>query len=149
MLNRDILKLFSNVFTLIIPPCKGQHHQRWSIPTNLILVERFDNIISVSSIVLEKDFHLRKNVYLTIPPEVNNSTIRKAIGHFQVNIKNIIKYLNYVCCYCNWFVNLLELESIPNNNVVLMAVFETNILHYSNFDICDYYSGFFSFCYDC
>lgn len=30
-----------------------------------------------------------------------------------------------------------------------MAMFETNILYYNNFDVCDYCSRSFNICYDC
>ncbi len=81
-----------------IPLYKSQNHQRRSTPssTNLILVESFNNTVLVSPIVLEEDFCLKEHVCLTFPPEVNNSITRKAIGRFQGNIENAIKYMDHV-----------------------------------------------------
>ena len=57
--------------------------------------------------------------------------------------------MDHVCCYYSRFVDPLELESIPNNNAVLMAVFETYILYCYNLDIYGCCSGSFNFCHDC
>ncbi len=84
---------------------------------------------------MEEDFRLRKDADLTFPPEVHNSITKKAIGHFQVNIENAVKHIDHVYCCCSRFIDLLELESITDNNAVLMAVFETYILHRYNLDI--------------
>ncbi len=108
-----------------------------------------DNIVPISPVVLEEDFHLREDAYLTFPSEVKDSISREAIGRFQVNIKNAVKHMDHVYCCCSRFVDPLELESIPDNNVVLMAAFETNILHCCIFDVCDCCSGSFNFCHDC
>ncbi len=108
-----------------------------------------DNIVPVGPVVLEEDFRLREDAYLTFPPEVNNSITREAIRRFQVNIENAVKHMDYVCCCCSRFVDPLELESIPDNNAVFMATFETYILHHCNFDVCGFYSGSFNFCHDC
>ncbi len=108
-----------------------------------------DSIVPVGLIVLEEDFCLREDAYLSFPPEINNSITREAIRHFQVNTKNAVKHIDHVCCCCNRFVDLLELESISDNNAVLMTIFETYILHYCNFDVCGCCSGSFNFCYDC
>lgn len=78
--------------------------QLWSIYANFIPAERFNNTIPVSPVVLEDDFHLRENAYLTFPFEVNNFIIREAIGRFQGNIKNTVKHMDYVYCVV---VNLL------------------------------------------
>ncbi len=126
-----------------IPP---RRRQCWSIPANLIPA---DNIIPVSPVVLEEDFRLQEDTYLTFPPEVNDSTTKEAIERFQFNIKNAVKYIDHVYCCCSRFVDPLELESIPDNNAVLMAVFETYILYRYNLDVCGYYFGSFNFCHDC
>ena len=98
---------------------------------------------------MEEDFRLREDTYLTFPPKVNDLTIREAIRCFQVNIENTVKHIDYVCCYCSRFVNLSKLESILNNNAVLLAAFETYILHCCDLNVCGYYSGSFNFCHDC
>ena len=98
---------------------------------------------------MEKDFCPKKDAYLTFFYEINNSITTKTIGCFQVNIKNAVKYIDHICCCCSQFVDPLKLESIYDNNAILMAIFETDILHYCNFNICDCYSEFFIFCYNC
>ncbi len=125
--------------------CRRRRRQRQSTSVNLIPDKRS----AISPVVLEEDFCLREDAYLTFPPEVNGFTIIETIGRFQVNIENIIKYIDYVCCCCSWFVNLLKLESIPDNDVVLMAVFETYIFYRCDLDVCGYCSKFFNFCYNC
>ncbi len=79
-----------------MPLCRHQYHQRQSTPANLIPDECF----VVSPIVLEKDFRFREDVYLTFPPEINDFITREAIGYFQVNIENAVKYIDHVyyCC---------------------------------------------------
>ena len=86
---------------------------------------------------------------MTFPPEVNDLTTREAIGHFQVNIKNAIKHINHICCYCSRFVDPSKLKNIPDNNAVLIATFETYILYYYNLDVCGYCFRSFNFCHDC
>ncbi len=108
-----------------------------------------DNIVLVSPVVLDEDFRLREDAYLLFPPEVNDSTTREAIRRFQVNIENAVKYIDYICCCCSRFVDPLKLESIPDNNAVLMAAFETYILHHCDLDVCSCCSRSFTFCHDC
>ncbi len=143
--NRDVLEPPPNILTPKIPPCRCQRHQRQSTPANLIPDERF----AVSLFVLEEDFRLRKDIYLTFPLEVNNSITKEVIERFRVNIENIIKHMDHVYYCCSQFVHLLELESIPDNNAVLMATFETHIFHCYDLDICGCCSGSFNFCHDC
>ena len=97
-------------FNSSIPLCKSQRYQRRlkSALANFMLVEPFHNTVLVSPVVLEEDFCLRKEAYLTFPLEVINFTIRKAIGRFKVNIENAIKHMGYVYCCCSWFVDLLQ-----------------------------------------
>ncbi len=134
---RNILTSLPNILNPKIPPRRGQRHQHWSTSlfANPISIELFDNTIPINLIILEEDFCLRENAYLTFPPEVNNFTIRKAIGRFQVNIENTVKHMDYICYYYSRFIDLLELKSIPDNDIVLIATFEINILHCCNFDI--------------
>lgn len=114
-----------------------------------MLVEPFYNTGSVSFVILEEDFRLRKEVYLTFPPKVNDSTTREAIEHFQVNIKNAVRHIDYICCYCNQFVDILQLERIFDKDAVFMTIFETNILYCWNLHVCGCCSRSFNFCYDC
>lgn len=64
--------------------CKAQHCQCGSIPSsvNFMPVKPFYNTVSVSFIVLEKDFCFTKEAYLTFHLEVNSFTIKKTIGYF-------------------------------------------------------------------
>lgn len=132
-----------------IPPCKTQYHQHQLISflANILSVEIFNTVL-VSPVVLEEDFPLRKETYLTFPSKTNNSTTTEAIGRFQVYIENVIKYINHICYYYSRFVHFSQLKSIPNNDTVLMTIFDTNILHCYNFDICSYCSRFFNFCHN-
>lgn len=97
---------------------------------------------------MEEDFCLREDAYLTFPSEVNDFTTREAIEYFQVNIENTVKHMDHICCYCSRFVDQLELKSISDNNEILMAVFQTNTLHYYDLDVCDCCSGSFNFSHD-
>lgn len=61
--------------------------------------------------------------------EVNDSIIRKAIKQFQAHINNNIKYLDHVCHYCSYFVNLAQLKYMSDNNLIVIGAFNTNILN--------------------
>ncbi len=100
---KEVLAPPPNVFTPTTPPCRCQCRQRrsTSLYANPILIELSDNTIPVSPIILEEDFHIREDAYLTFPPAVNDSTTRKAIGCFQVNNENAVKYIDHVYCYCS------------------------------------------------
>lgn len=86
-----------------IPPCKAERRQCWStsFSANFMPVELFHNTIPISSVVLEEDFRFRKEAYLTFSLEVNDSTSRKAVGYFQVNIENAMNYIDHVCYWNN------------------------------------------------
>ncbi len=85
---------------------------------------------------------------MAFPPELSDITTREVISHFQFQITNAVKHMDHVCCCCSRFVDPLELNLIPDNKPILMAAFETNILHYCDLDICGY-SETFNFCHDC
>ncbi len=78
-----------------IPP---RRRQRRSTPANL---RPTDNIVLVGPVVLEEDFRLKEDVYLTFSPKINDSITREAIGRFQVNIENAVKHMDHVCCCCS------------------------------------------------
>ncbi len=143
--NRDVLEPPPNSFTPTMPPRRRRHCQRWTTPANLILDERS----VVCPVVLEEEFRFREDAYLVFFSEVNDSTTREAIGYFQVNIENAVKYMDHICCCCSRFVNLLELKSIPDNDVVWMAAFETYILHRCDLDVCGCCSRSIDFCHNC
>ncbi len=144
MSNRDVLEPLPNILTATILPYRRRCCQRQLTPANFLPDKRFP----ISPVVLEEDFRLREDAYLAFPPEVNDSTIREAIRRFQINIKNAIKHMDHFCCCCNRFVNLLELENIPDNDAVLMTTFKTYILHRCNLDVCGCCSGSFNFCHN-
>lgn len=102
----------------------------------------------VNLVALEEDFHLRAEAYMAFPPELSNITTREAISRFQFKITNAVKYMDHVCYCCSEFVDPVELNLIFDNEPILMAVFESNILHRYNLDISGY-SETFNFCYDC
>lgn len=85
---------------------------------------------------------------MRFPGELNNSKIREVIRRFQVNVENTIKHMDHVCYCYSRFVDLLELESILDNDAVLIAEFETDILYCCDFDFWECYSGSVNFCYD-
>lgn len=80
--------------------------------------------------------------------EVNDSTIRKAIGQFQAHNNNAIKHLDHVCCCFSQFVDSTQLKYISNNNPVVIAAFDTDILYYHKLDFCGHHDGSFNFCYN-
>ncbi len=143
--NRDVLEPLPNILTQRMLSCRRRHCQRQLKPANFIPDERF----AVSLVVLEEDFCLKEDAYLTFPSEVNNSTTREAIGGFLVNIENAVKYMDHVYCYCSQFVDPLELESIPDNDVVLIAVFETYIFYCYQLDVCGCCTEYFNYYHNC
>ena len=78
----------------------------------------FSNCVVISFITLDKYFGLRKKTISLFLVTVNNLTIRKAIGHFQVNIEKVVKYIDHVCYYYSQYINLLLLEIRSNNNAI-------------------------------
>ncbi len=98
---------------------------------------------------MKENFCLKKDAYLKFSPQVNDSIIREDIGHFQVNIENAAKHINHICYYYSQFVDPLELESISDNNAVLMAVFKTNKLYHYDLNVISCCSGSFNFYHDC
>lgn len=63
-------------------------------------------------------------------------------------MSNTVKDMDHVCCYCNRFVDPMKANLIPDNELILMTVFETNILYCYNLNICDC-SETLNFCHDC
>lgn len=134
-----------------IPPQKALRHPCWSTPplADNRPVELFNNSVPINSVALEEDFCLREKAYMAFPPKVTDSTIRQAICHFQVNIDNAVKHMKHVCCYCSWFVDPSQLKIFPDNDAVIIAAFETNILRHYDLDICGCCAGTLNFCHNC
>ena len=144
--SRELLKPPLDILTPSILLYRGRCRQ---CPAKFIPAELLDNTVPISSVVLEEDFCLREDTYLTFPLEVNNLITREAIGHFPVNIENVIKHMDHVYYCCSQFVDFSELKSISNNNAVLMTIFETYILYCYNLDVCGCCSESFNFCHNC
>ncbi len=133
-----------------ISPCKAQCCWRQSISpsANIRLTKLIANNVSIDPVALEEDFCLRGEVCIAFPLELSNTTTREAISHFQVQITNVVKYIDHIYYYCNRFVDPIELNLVSDNEPILMAVFETNILYWCNLDICSC-SEIFNFYHDC
>lgn len=102
----------------------------------------------INLIALKEDFCLEKKAYMAFSPKITDFIIRKAICCFQINIDNAIKHMNVYCCY-SWFFDFSQLEIFLDNNTIIIAVFETNILYCYELNICSYYARILNFCYIC
>lgn len=93
----------STLINRFIPRKISPHYSRHLTPplAKTSLVEPFDNSASISPVALEKNFCLKKKAYVTFPPDITNSTTREVISRFQVNIENVVKYIDHVCCCCS------------------------------------------------
>ncbi len=85
---------------------------------------------------------------MAFPPELSDTTTREAISRFQVQITNAVKHIDHVCCCCGRFVDPVQLNLILDNEPILIAEFETNILHRCDLDFYGC-SETFHFCHDC
>lgn len=108
-----------------------------------------DSSYLVNLIVLEKDFHLRYEANVEFLPKVNDITIRKAIKQFQVNIDNAIKHLDHLYCCYSCFINLAQLKHISDQDPIVMAVFDIDILYHYDFNYYCHLSKSFDFCFKC
>lgn len=65
---------------------------------------------------------------------------------FKVYTNNARKYLNniYYCYSC--FVNIISLKYIFDKYLVIMTVFDINILRQNNLDCCGHLFKSFNFC---
>ena len=97
--------------------------------------------------VLKENFCLKYEASIKFPLIVNDITICDTIKQFQDHTANAIKHLNYICCFCSHFVNLAQLKHIFEKDPIIMAVINTTILYYHNFDRCRHDFESFNFCY--
>lgn len=68
-------------------------------------IKFLDTSCFIDLIVLEKDFYFKHKVNIKFSLIVNNIIIYYAIKQFYNHIVNVIKYLNYICCCSNYFIN--------------------------------------------
>ena len=138
-------------FNCSILPCKARRYQCHSTlsSANFMPFKPFHITVLISVVILKEDFRLKEEAYLTFHHKINDSITKKAIVRYHVILKNAVKYMDHVYCCYSRFLDLLQSESISNNNAVLIAVFETNVLYYYNLDICGCCSRSFNFCYNC
>ena len=73
--------------------------------------EPIANDVPVDPIALEEDCRLKVEMCIVFLLELFDTTIRKTISCFQVQIPNAVKYIDYVSYYCSQFVILLNLIS--------------------------------------
>ncbi len=102
----------------------------------------------IDLVTLEEIFCLRAETCMVFPSKLSDTTIWETISCFQVQITNIIKYMDHICCFYSWCVDSIELDLILDNKLILMTAFETNILYCYDLDICSYFETF-NFYYDC
>ncbi len=133
-----------------IPPRKVRRRRRRStlLSANIRPAEPIANSVPVDPIAFEENFRLRAEACMAFPPELSDTTTREAISCFQVQITYVVKHMNHVCCCCSRFVDPVEFNLFPDNEPILMAALEMNILHYCDLDICSC-SETFNFCHDC
>lgn len=84
---------------------------------------------------------------MTFLPELSDNIIQKTISCFQVNISNIVNYINHICCYYSRFIDPVKLNLIPENKPISIIAFETNIFYYYDLDICVCSETFFKCLY--
>lgn len=83
---------------------------------------------------------------MKISSKINNLTIYKAIRQFQAYINKAIKYIDYIYYYYNYFTNFIILKHIFDNDLIIIAIFDTNILYYYNFNCFSHFDAIFNFC---
>ncbi len=106
------------------------------------------NSIPINPVTLEEDFRLKAEACMAFSSELSDTITLEAISSFQVQITHAVKHIDHICYCCSWFVNPIELNLILNNEPILMATFETNILYRCDMDICNC-SANFNFCHNC
>ena len=63
------------------------------------------NSVSIDLFALEEDFCFSIGVYIVSLSKLFDITTQKAINCFQVQITNVVKYMDYICCCCSQFVD--------------------------------------------
>ncbi len=101
----------------LIPPYKAERYwcQSTTLSANIKPAEPIANIVPIKPITLEKDLHFRAEACIAFSFELFNTTTGEAISRFQVQITNVIKYINHICYCCSRFVDPIELNLIPDN----------------------------------
>ena len=102
----------------------------------------------MNPVALEKNFRLKTEAFMAFLPKLSDTIIQKAISYFQVQITNIVKYMDHVYYCCSQFVDLIKLNLTLDNELILIAAFKTNKLYYYDLDICNFFENF-NFYYNC
>ena len=99
--------------------------------------------------MLEENFRFRYKENMKFFLEVSDSTIYKAINQFQAYTNNVLKPMNYVYCCYSYFIDFAQFIQIPDKNSIVIVAFNTNILHYYNFDYYGRFDKSVNFCHNC
>lgn len=128
-----------------------QSRQLFSTANSLdrALVEVRRGLEPVDPIVLKEDFCVTHKACIEFPPNVNDITTHEAVKRFQDHTADAIKHLDQICCCYSCFVNPIQLEHKFENDPILLAAFDTNIIYLHNLDRCGHDSEFFDFCQEC
>lgn len=92
----------------------------------LVLSSQSWSLVKLVSLI--DDFLQKQEKLLRFTSKLDNITTHDTIHKYQVNINNVIMYLNYVYGCCNRFIYLFELKIIPTDNLVVATVCATSIL---------------------
>ena len=83
---------------------------------------------------MDENFYLRHEADTKFPFELNELLRHEAIRQFQAHTDNAIKYLDYICYCYSRFLDPSQLKHIFDNHLVVIAIFDVDILHYHEFD---------------
>lgn len=97
--------------------------------------------------MLKKEFCLKYKRNINFFSILNNIITHNTIKQFLAYTIGVIKYLDYIYCYCSCFINFVQLKHISKKDFIIMVVFNIDILYYQNINYCGHNFKLFDFCY--
>ena len=95
------------------------------------------------------DFLLKRRITLNFSFSLNDLNIRNAVDRYQIYIQNVIIDINFVCVFCDLFINNQQSHQLSMIDEIYQNCVRLNLFDEIELNCCETTTSIYSFCTLC
>ena len=100
-------------------------------------------------LLLVNDFLLKRRTALNFSSSLNDLNIRNAVDRYQTYIQNVIIDINFVCVFCDFFINNQQSHQLSIIDEIYQNCVRLNLFDETELNCCETTTSIYSFCTLC
>ena len=99
--------------------------------------------------LLVNDFLLKRRAVLNFSFSLNDLNTRNAVDRYQTYIQNVIIDINFVCVFCDFFINNQQSHQLSMIDEIYQNCVKLNLFDETELNCCETTTSIYSFCTLC